>query len=177
MIEVESKIKISNPDAIRKKARLVGKYKGKQNKIDDYYTLESLEKYPRKSLRVRKLDGHYQINFKQWRPYIKGVHAKKETEFNVSDIQGFLDLIQDFGFKKWIRKEKETELYEVEKNLHIELNNVKGLGWFVEVECLSDSKHVDQSRNKVLEVFERLGLDSKETIKDGYTKLLWQKKN
>ena len=43
MIEVEAKIRISEPDKIRKLAGKIGKFKGRVKKIDDYYTLEDLK--------------------------------------------------------------------------------------------------------------------------------------
>ncbi|MEM4271773.1 MAG: class IV adenylate cyclase [Candidatus Pacearchaeota archaeon] len=175
MIEVEAKVAISNPETIRKKARQLGKFSGKKTKIDDYYTLENLQKYPKKSLRIRKMDGYYVINFKQSLGYKKGVHAKKEVEFKVSDISNFLRLIEDFGFKKWLTKEKESEIYKISKNFQIELNKVKGLGWFVEVEYLANPGELKSARKKVNEVMAKLGFKRKDAIKAGYTKQLWQK--
>ena len=125
MIEVEAKVKISSPDEFRKKIKLIGKYKGKEKKVDDYYTIEELNQYPKKSLRIRRRKGFYEINFKQRVSYDHSVYAKKEVEFKVSNLDGFLNLIKDFGFKKWLRKEKKTELYQNNKNFHIEINNVK----------------------------------------------------
>lgn len=177
MIEVEAKAKISNPAVFRKKAALIGKYKGKEKKIDDYYTLDSLVKYPQKSLRIRARKGHHEVNFKQRISYVKGVHAKNETEFIVEDIKRFLALIDEFGFKKWLRKEKETELYEIKKNFHIELNNVRGLGYFIEVEYLSDLNGVSKARNEVLRVIRLLEIKNKDIVKEGYTKILWNKKH
>ena len=37
---------------------------GIEKKIDDYYTLKGDRKYPRKSLRIRKKKGIYEVNFK-----------------------------------------------------------------------------------------------------------------
>jgi len=100
MIEVEAKIKIENPKKIRALAKKVGKFKGIQTKTDDYYTLQKNSKYPKKSLRIRNLDGTYQINFKEKLSYVKGIHAKNETEFVVKEIAPFMRLIKNFGFKK-----------------------------------------------------------------------------
>ena len=175
MIEVEAKVRSSDKhiDSIRKLAGKIGKYRGKTKKIDDYYTLEDLREYPKKSLRVRKSNGYYVVNFKQSLSYEKGVHAKKEVEFKVSDLKGFFELIDDFGFKKWLRKEKVTELYEINKYFHIELNNVKNLGWFIEVEYLAKPGEVKSARKKVVSVLKNLGVSDKDIIKDGYTKMLW----
>ncbi len=176
MIEVEAKIRISNSKKVIKKIGAISKYQGTERKVDDYYTLEDLSHYPRKSLRIRKRGGFYEINFKHRLSYINGVHVKKETEFRVSNIDGFLNLIRDFGFKKWLRKEKITKLYKIRDNFHIEMNNVKGLGWFLEIEYLTDKKRIEKARIEVLKFVRKLGFKEKDLISEGYTKMLWDKK-
>lgn len=177
MIEVEAKIKISNPEKLRKKiSEIIGKRK-KETKIDYYYTMERNKSiYPKKSLRVRKIDHKYQINFKQKLSYIKGIYAKDEREFEVTDIKNFLKLITDFGFRLWLIKEKYSESYEIKKNFHIELNNVKNLGWFVEIEYLTDKNSIAEARKRILEIIKKLSLKKEKIIKEGYTKLLWNKR-
>lgn len=177
MIEVEAKVSVINPNRIRKISQGLAKFIGKTKKIDDYYTLEDLKKFPKKSLRIRRMDGYYVVNFKHPIEYKKGVHAKKEVEFKVSDINNFLNLIEDFGFVKWVSKEKNCEVFEIAKNFHIELNNVRELGWFVEVEYLvSDKRDVSAAREEVFRVLGELGYSRKDAIKRGYTKQLWEKK-
>jgi len=178
MIEVEAKIKVSNPNKYRKKILEITKLVKKAKKIDDYYSLEQNPKknYPKKSLRIRKINKHYEINFKQKLSYIKGIHAKNEQEFMVTDIRNFLNLIKDFGFKHWLRKIKYSEVYEINKNFHIELNNVKNLGWFIEIEYLAKPNEISKARNNILKIMKQLSLDKDKIIKDGYTKMLWNKK-
>ncbi|RMD67735.1 class IV adenylate cyclase [Candidatus Pacearchaeota archaeon] len=173
MIEVESKVRVNDVRQVRKKIRALARLKKKVMKIDDYYTLEDARKYPKKSLRIRKNGKVYEINFKKRINYRGGVHAKKETEFRVSDIAGFLELIKDFGFKKWIRKEKYSEIYEIEPRFHIELNRVKKLGWFLEIEYLANPSEIEMARRRVEKVMSALGIKRKEIVKEGYTKLLW----
>ncbi|MBX4196029.1 class IV adenylate cyclase [Candidatus Pacearchaeota archaeon] len=173
MIEVEAKIKISSPEALRKDVRKFATYAGIIQKYDDYYTLEHGH-YPQKSLRVRRMKDRHIINFKQRISYQDGVYAKKEVEFVVYDIEGFLELIKDFGFKKWLHKEKKTELYHIKKHFHVELNYVNGLGWFAEVEYLTNH-NIPHARKEVLDIVKKLGFDSKDLVKEGYTKLLWNK--
>src|SRR3989344_6248484 len=175
MIEVEAKIKIKNPEEFRKKISEIARLIKKEKKIDDYYTLESLKIYPKKSLRVRKTNQGYEINFKQHLSYVNGVHAKKEQEFKVTDIQNFLSLIKDFGFKKWLTKIKYSETYEISKNFHVEINNVKKLGWFIEIEYLAKQNEISYARTQVLKIIGELNLDKESIIKEGYTKLLWDK--
>ena len=175
MIEVEAKVKIPNEKEYRKKIKTFGEFKGIEKKTDDYYSLESPKRYPRKSLRVRKKNKTYEINFKEKLSYVKGVHAKNEQEFQVDDIKDFLSLINDFGFKKWLTKIKTTELYEIRKNFHIELNHVKNLGWFLEIEYLTSKNNIRSARKQVLQVIRKLGLKNKDIVKQGYTKMLWNK--
>lgn len=174
MIEVEAKVMISDPVKIKKKAKLLAKYKGMQKKLDNYYSLNR-KGYPKKSLRVRKLDGEYQINFKHRLKSKSKVDSKNEIEFHVSNIEGFLALIHGFGFRKWITKEKHSYIYEISKRFHIEINNVKGLGWFAEVEYLAYPDEIEHARKEVLKIIKALGLKKKDIVSTGYTKLLWDK--
>jgi len=177
MIEVEAKVKISDISYFRKKAKEIGKFAGKKRKVDFYYTLQNDGKYPQKSLRIRKLDKSYIINFKRRISGENKVDVKNETEFKVSDINGFQKLIEDFGFRKWLIKEKETELYKIKNNFNIELNKVKGLGYFVEIEYLANPDDVSKAKKEVSSVLKKLGIDEKNVVKEGYTKLLWDKMN
>ncbi|MBI2451480.1 class IV adenylate cyclase [Candidatus Pacearchaeota archaeon] len=176
MIEAEAKIKINNPKEFRKKISKISNSIKKEKKIDFYYTLESTKNYPQKSLRIRKTHDGFQINFKKKLSYIKGIHAKKESEFTVSDLKSFLSLIKDFGFNKWLTKVKLSEIYEINKIFHIEINHVKNLGWFLEIEYLTDKKHITKARNEILKVLKFLGIHKKNIIEQGYTKMLWDKK-
>jgi len=178
MIEVEAKIGIKDPKEFRSKIIKIAKFATKEKRVDDYYTLEPKGKYPKKSLRVRKLGGHYEVNIKNKISYVKGVHAKREVELNSSekDLDTFLSIIKDFGFRKWLRKEKVTELYKIKNNFSIEINNVKGLGWFLEVEYLTKQSGIAKARREVVRVIKKLGVKEKDIIKNGYTKMLWDKK-
>ncbi len=175
MIEVEAKVRIFDPENFRKKIKKISRFVRKEKKIDDYYTLESGKSYPKKSLRIRKKGGVYEVNFKRRLSFVKGIHAKNEEEFVVSNIVPFVDLIENFGFRRWLRKEKATELYNVGKNFNIELNEVKNLGWFLEIEYMCDLKNLGIARKKVLEIISLLGIKNKDIISEGYTKMLWDK--
>ncbi|MDO8508103.1 MAG: class IV adenylate cyclase [Nanoarchaeota archaeon] len=176
MIEVEGKVKISDPAFFREKIKKLAKFKKKEIKIDDYYTLENLNHYPKKSLRIRKKGSIYEINFKQSLSFKNGIHAKDEHEFTLKSINPFLNLIKEFGFKHWLKKEKITELFEISKNFHIELNHVKELGWFLEIEYLSSKDQINSARMQVSNIIKKLGIKQNDLVKEGYTKILWNKK-
>jgi predicted adenylyl cyclase CyaB len=176
MIEVEAKVAVLDADAARKKISRFGKLAGKVRKIDDYYTLEETGGYPSRSLRVRHKGKYFEVNFKRRLSYTGGIHAKKEIEFSTSDIDNFIKLIENFGFRKWIRKEKECEIYRIKKNFQIELNKVRGLGWFIEIERLTDENGIARARKEVSKILGELGFSESDCIKEGYTKQLWNKR-
>jgi len=178
MIEVESKVYVRNPSLVRKLARKLGKYTGTEIKIDDYYTQERLDGFPKDKIRIRKINRHHIVNFKRKLSYDQGVHAKEEIEHEVIDIKKFMKLIKNLGFRKWMKKEKKCEIYQIKKNFHIELNNVKGLGWFVEIEYLiKNPSSIKKARVEVVRVMSALGFKKKDAIKKGYTKLIWEKRH
>ncbi len=173
-IEVESKVNVKNLSEARKNIKKIAKFVRIEKKVDDYYSLERGH-YPKKSLRLRKKGNNVEVNFKRAISYKKGVWAKEEVEFHVSDINNFFNLLQNFGFEKWLRKEKRTELYKTKDGVSIELNNVKNLGWFIEIEILCDSNNVKDARKRVKEIMKKLSVKKRTLEKKGYTKLLWKK--
>lgn len=176
-IEVETKIPIPENQValVRNKIKKISKFMRKETKKDDYYTLEYFH-YPEKSIRIRDKGKIKEVNFKKRHSYSLGVHAKKEVQFEISDTKGFFELIEDFGFRRWLRKEKTTELYRTKSGVNIELNRVKGLGWFIEIEFLSKPSEVNSARQKVIAVRSALGFSEKDSEQKGYTKQLWDKK-
>jgi predicted adenylyl cyclase CyaB len=73
-------------------------------------------------------------------------------------------------------KEKKTELYRTKDGVNIELNYIRNLGWFIEIEILCLKKDVIKSRKKILELREILNIKEREIERKGYTKELWNLK-
>ncbi|MGV8142133.1 MAG: class IV adenylate cyclase [Candidatus Pacearchaeota archaeon] len=176
-IEVETKIPISDGQVsdVRKRIKEISKFIKRENKKDDYYSLEYFS-YPTKSLRIRDKGKVKEVNFKKRHSYLNGVYAKNEVQFEISDTSNFINLIEDFGFRKWLHKEKITELYRTANGVSIELNKVKGLGYFLELEVLCPLKQVASARKKIIDTRLKLGFSQKDSEERGYTKQLWDKK-
>ncbi len=178
MIEIEAKVKIENPARWRKKIARIARFIKKEKKQDDYYTLEPLTRYPKKSLRVRTHGKNYELNFKERLSYKNGIDTKKEHEYTFpqKNLAAIKEQLSVKGFKHWLRKEKISEIYEIEKNIHIELNNVKQLGFFLEIEYLGGEKDIAHARKKLTSIMKKLNIKKSQIIQEGYTKLLWDKK-
>jgi predicted adenylyl cyclase CyaB len=175
-IEVETKIKVYDVKEVRKKIKEIAKFVKKEKKSDDYYSLEYFG-YPDKSLRVRDRGKKREVNFKQRKGYVDGIHAKNEVQFGITDLKGFFELIEDFGFRKWMHKEKKTELYKTKEGVSIELNKLDKLGWYIEIEVLCEKKDIAKARQKIVKVRKKLGFSSRDSDKRGYTKMLWDMEN
>ncbi len=179
-LEVETKVKIKDVRDMRKRVRRIARFVKKEKKTDNYFALK-INGYPKKAFRVRYNGKDYVINFKKWikKYWSKDIVVKQEFEFNLNEkhLANFLTLLKDLDFKEWIRKIKYTESYKYKKNkrVTIEMNKVKHLGWFLEVEYLCQKKEMKKAKEKIREVLKGLEVKQEDIDNTGYTKMLWEK--
>jgi len=181
-LEVETKIRVKNPAELRKKIQKIAKFEKKENRSDDYFALKrKIRKhgYPKKAFRIRHKPDKYEINFKKrlykyWDDYIV---VKEEFEFETKNPDEFLALMFDLGFKQWIKKFKTSESYthKKDKRIIIEINKVKHLGYFMEIEYLCQPHEMKMAKRKIMNVLKELGIEKKDVDNVGYTKRLWDK--
>lgn len=182
-LEVETKVKLSDSEvnALRKKIKSIATFKKKGQKADDYFAIPNGE-YPKKAFRFRTMKDGVEVTFKRhlrkyWTDYVV---VKKEFEFTLNkkeDRESLMELFEDFGFKEWVRKVKKNETYSWNKDkiASIELNHVKHLGWFMEIEYLCQEKDVKKGIDKIMQILKILEIDLKKVDNTGYTKWLWEK--
>ena len=181
-LEVESKIKISKKDLplIKKRIKEIAKFSKKETKVDQYYSLEKAF-YPRKAFRIRTTGNKDVVNFKKWlRKFWKhGIVVKEEYEFEIKNKEHFLALMTDLGFKKWIGKTKISSTYQHKKHkkLNIELNEVKGLGYFIEIEYLAKHDEMIKAKDIIIKTMKELYIEKDKINNTGYTKMLWKKRH
>ena len=181
-LEVETKVRIKDVNSLRKKIQKIAKFEKKENRSDDYFALKRKIRrhgYPKKAFRIRKSPSKYIINFKKrlkkyWNDFIV---VKEEFEFETEHPDEFLALMFDLGFKQWIKKFKSCESYKhkEDKRIIIEINKVKHLGYFMEIEYLCQPSEIKKAKKKIMDVLEELEIEKKEIDNTGYTKQLWDK--
>jgi len=181
-LEVETKVKIENVPKLRNKIKKIARFEKKESRGDDYFALQK-KGYPKKSFRIRDDGKKLIVNFKKHlkKLYKQGVVVKREFEFELSDMKhigNFLALLDDFGFKEWVKKRKTTEsyLYKKDKKVVIEINKVQHLGYYMEIEYKAKLSEVEKARKKILQVLRELEIDKKMIDNIGYTKRLYDKK-
>ena len=181
-LEVETKVKVKNPNELRKKILKIAKLDKKESRSDDYFALKRKFRrhgYPKKAFRIRHKPDKHEINFKKrlykyWDDYIV---VKQEFEFETKNPDEFLALMFDLRFKQWVKKFKVSEsyLHKKDKKIIIEINKVKHLGYFMEIEYLCQPSEMKMAKRKIMNVLKELGIEKKDVDNVGYTKRLWDK--
>lgn len=180
-LEVETKIRIKDVNSLRKKIQKVAKLEKKESRSDDYFALRRFrkKKYPKRAFRIRTSPGKYVVNFKKrlykyWDDFIV---VKEEFEFETEHPDEFLALMFDLGFKQWMKKFKTSEsyLHKKDKRLIIEINKVRHLGYFMEIEYLCQPREMKKAKKKIMDVLKELCITKEDVDNVGYTKRLWDK--
>jgi len=182
-LEVECKVKLEDSQIpeLRERIKKIAKLKKKGTKADDYFAIQE-KGYPKKAFRIRAMKDKYEVCFKKWitKLWTKEVVVKQEFEFTLDDREAAKDLVslfKDLGFKEWVKKIKRNETYEYNKNkrLSIEINHVKYLGYFMEMEYLCQRVEAKTGIRLITSVLKELEIDFNQIDNTGYTKMLWYK--
>jgi adenylate cyclase class 2 len=179
-LEVESKIKVDNPVIMRQKISKIASFVARKKREDKYFELA--KGYPKKAFRVRLENSAYIVNFKKWLRELwdKEIVVKEEFELALTkpEFDTLMQLFRDLGFKEWVNKDKECEIYRYnkDKKLIIELNKVKKLGYFLEIEYICPRQDLEKARKLIRNVIKELSINKKDIDNTGYTKLLYNKK-
>ncbi|MFX1555275.1 MAG: class IV adenylate cyclase [Promethearchaeota archaeon] len=195
MIEVEIKVKISNPDLIRKKfEKNNGIYKISLVHEDTYFNMpKGLRDFKKtdEALRLRK-SIEFSKNEVSKKPVInhfityKGkkmdlyTKTRKELDIKIEDIENMKLLLEKLGFQEIFTVKKERELYEFEFNNYLIEALIDYLPilnqYFLEVEFLLDSpKNLEVSKKLLFDFLDMLGIKKEESIRKSYLELIAEK--
>ena len=184
-LEVETKVRIKDRNKLRKKIQKIARFVKRESRGDDYFALKRKFRkhaYPKKAFRIRKKPDKFEINFKKWlkKYWDKDIIVKQEFEFtlkNKEHVEDLLALFKDLGFEQWIKKRKTSESYhhKKDKRIIIEINHVKHLGYFMEIEYLCQPYEMEKAKRKIRNVLKELGIKKEQIDNTGYTKMLWKK--
>lgn len=168
MIEVEAKVPITRGEysALRARLRKDGKYLGKKRSEDTYYMGPTQQ-----TVRIRKRGAKQTFDIK-YRNTMQGIESNTELEWNIKEPIKWRNLLKKFDIKPRVRKTKKTELYEY-KGFHIELNEVRLLGYYLEIEkVVKDESNVAAAKKDLIQVFKNLGYRQSDFEPKRYLELL-----
>ena len=73
-------------------------------------------------------------------------------------------------------KKSESYIYKKNTKVNIEINEVKNLGYFIEIEYIARKEEVKKAMYTIRSILKELGIKSNEINNKGYTKMLWKKR-
>ncbi|ADN02594.1 class IV adenylate cyclase [Spirochaeta thermophila] len=153
--EIEVKAWVEDPVALR--GRLEAAYGGGEafRKEDEYYTGPPVEGVRPRHVRLRREGERWTCAFKVKR-IEAGVERNEEVEFGVEDAAALRALLDYLGCSFLVRKVKQGWRFRGE-GVVVELCEVGGLGWFLEVEAVGAVNEEDAVR-RVQDELARWGL-------------------
>jgi len=178
-IEVEIKVKVNNLKVIEEKVAKMGKLIKAIKQIDDYYIPAHRDFFARKPhpvewLRIRTNPKKIVLE------YIKSINPKpngdqdyaKEYETEILNKKELQKILKFLDFKKYVTIEKYRE-YWMCGNMEVALDDVKGLGTFIEAEAKGNFKNEKEARKECIKFLEKLGIKGVQNdyIKSGYPEL------
>lgn len=159
MIEVE--LKGYADDGIFERVRERYKLLRKEYHEDTYYqhpcrdfakTDEALR------IRIRRFNGHFESFITYKGPKIdEESKTRKEIEVELTDPDKHSRILENLGFVEVLTVTKKREKYYVEKGVVITLDEVEGLGKFIEIEAMTEDRElvprlVEKLRNVLIDL-------------------------
>ena len=181
-VEVELKFPLLNPTALMKRLdKVARKEKSSSLQKDAYYVplhrnfiaAEPVSEW----FRIRTdANGKSHVNYKD---YNKKQNGEKtvfcdEFETEISDAVPFEKILERLDFKKIcvVEKFRSTWLF---KDVEIALDDVKDLGWFIELESKGDFESIEDAKKRLYAIANEIGAELGEQDFKGYPKLLIEK--
>lgn len=168
MFEVEAKVKLTQADLRRLRKELPGiaQFVKKVVKRDHY--IGYLPKY---SFRIRNEEGDSTLHLKE-KKVEGGIESNTELDFAITSPKKGLSLLRSLNIKMPLKKRKSGEIYR-HKNIQIEINRIRGLGYFLEIENVVDRESsIPKAKEELHEIFEKLGFKPSQFEKRYYLEML-----
>lgn len=171
MFEIEAKVAISKKEAeeINKKLAGMESYTKSLDQKDDFYYGEDNAYF-----RLRKSPDKNQLTFK-YKKRKKGIEENQEIECIVHSAQEWCQLMEKLKIPLMVRKQKNSIIYK-KGNTAIEINEVKGLGYFLEIEIITpDKSELKKVKKELIKTFNELGFSKRQFDKKYYLEHLKDK--
>ncbi len=112
-------------------------------------------------IRIRRFNGHFEAFITYKGPKIdENSKTRKEIEVPISDPDKHLEILESLGFEEVLTIEKTREKYYADKGIVISLDEVEGLGKFIEIEALSnDTESITATVNRLKKILKDLGVE------------------
>lgn len=178
MNEIEIKARAADPDSVRKRLDSFAAFSGSVVRDDTYYTHPKIKN----KIRFRKETGddgvQWLVTYKKKENRISPdgmtTEVNEELETLVQDPVPLVKFLEDSGYEIHLQKHKEVYHWKFE-DANIELCLVPPLGWFLEIEILSEKNDADtvaKIQQELKYILLKAGLEEKDIEKKYYSELL-----
>lgn len=166
---------------IKREIKNIAKFMKKTSHQDTYFTPAHRNfvkpKYPFEWFSLRYRGKKNILNYKHFYPEYAKIHTHcDEYETEIGKIDQLKKIFSSLNIKKLVTVNKFRETYNYKNQLEIALDQVKDLGYFLEIESMKDFGSVQETRKKLFEFAKRLTIDLKHMDERGYPYLLMKKK-
>ncbi|MDD1720599.1 MAG: class IV adenylate cyclase [Euryarchaeota archaeon] len=169
MLELEVKAALSD-DALERLRHLDLSHIDRQIQVDTYYRHPCNDFVATdEALRIRRSEHKTTITYKG--PRLSQVtKMREEHELMVNDFDEAHIIFRRLGFVEVASVEKTRERFE-RNGICIAIDDVRGLGRFIEVEMLLEDL-TESAEEQVFSFLEEIGIDRKSTVRESYLELL-----
>lgn len=182
-IEIEIKIQVTR-EAFQKVLKILkrkGKFVKKSHQIDEYFTPAHRNfvqpKYPFEWLSIRQRDGKAVLNYKHFHPENAAVQTHcDEFDIFTENFSQLQKLFKALDIRSLVTVEKKREVYTFKTNFEIAMDQVKDLGYYIEIEALHHFGGIEETRQKLFALAKELEIGSFAPDERGYPYILMKKK-
>ena len=168
MLEVEAKVRLDDPEALRRRLVDLGAVAQEvQEQRDAFF------RHPQRdlaagdeALRLRQVGSRFELTYKG--PRHAGSGAKARIEQTVAMAQDPTALLESLGFQVAVRLAKRREPFHWGR-LTACIDWLDGLGVFLEVEAMGPD--AETARHEVAAALQRLGLGDQPLVQEAYIEL------
>ena len=180
MIEVELKAKVERDeilDIVRKLENLGFKRCSKMEEIDTYFNgIDRDFRETDEALRVRKtvdLTGNVKYYLTYKGPKIDNISkTREEYQVVVNDGDVAKVILEKLGFKPLPPLKKIREIYKNSENITVSIDEVEGIGYFVEFEKTVDSEgEREEAIKDLMDLIKSLNINERRLIRLSYLEL------
>jgi len=140
VLEVESKYKSPGNEKIEKALLRLGAKKISTQSMEDVYFAHPSRDFGKtdEALRLRKHDAGSELTYKGPRMKTDNSKAREEVTLKTDNPLTAQRIVERLGFKEFLIVKKTRSSYVLDK-LRVDVDNVDGLGEYVELEVLTES--------------------------------------
>lgn len=127
-------------------------------------------------VRIRKKNKTFFLTFKSGRQFGEGAWHEVNIPITKELARKMHDFLVSNNFRIEVEIVKDRTTFNQE-NMEVNVDNIKGLGIFIEAEIMADEDKVTQAQEAIKSYFKSLGIKEKNITKKGYVMLMKERLN